>query len=186
MSLRTGLVAVLALGALAGLSHAGSPMHPDVPLLDAAGDRVLETGRPVSPVRTCGQCHDAEFIEAHDFHASVGFDERRPAGTVPGGRPWDTSAGPFGRWDPATNRRLALEDDARFDLGVADWIRTIGLRHVGGGPARLGEDGKPLGSGPGPRRETQALSEATGEPTPWDWSRSGAVELWLKWWYWSW
>ena len=73
MSLRTGLVAVLALGALAGLSHAGSPMHPDVPLLDAAGDRVLETGRPVSPVRTCGQCHDAEFIEAHDFHASVGW-----------------------------------------------------------------------------------------------------------------
>ncbi len=177
MSLRAGLVAAVFLGTFAGLADAGSPMHPDVPLLDAAGDRVLETGRPVSPGRTCGQCHDTEFIEGHDFHASAGFDERRAPGTVPGGRPWDTSAGPFGRWDPSTNRRLALEDDARFDLGVADWIRTVGLRHVGGGPARLGEDGQPLGAGTGPRRETHALDEATGEPAPWDWSRSGTVEL---------
>ena len=45
-----------AFGGLASPSRAGSPMHPDVPLLDEAGDRVLSTGRPVSPSRTCGQC----------------------------------------------------------------------------------------------------------------------------------
>ncbi len=166
-----------AFGGLASPSRAGSPMHPDVPLLDEAGDRVLSTGRPVSPSRTCGQCHDVEFIEGHDFHASLGFSERGAPGTVPGGRPWDTSPGPFGRWDPATNRRLALDDDERFDLGVADWIRTVGLRHVGGGPARVGADGRSLGSPGGPRRETHVLDAVTGAPVPWDWTRSGTVEL---------
>jgi len=175
--LPAGPVVALALGALVGLAHAGSPMHPDVPLLDTEGNRVLETGKPVSPVRTCGQCHDAEFIEGHDFHATLGFDERKAPGTVPGGRPWDTSAGPFGRWDPATNRRLALGDETSFDLGVADWIRTVGLRHVGGGPARLGESGKPLGSESGSLPETHALDAATGRPVRWDWAASGTVEL---------
>lgn len=158
------------------VARAGSPMHPDVRLLDDAGDGVLESGRPVSPARTCGQCHDVEFIERHDFHATLGADERRAPGTVAGGRPWDTSAGPFGRWDPATNRRLALEDDARFDLGVADWLRTVGQRHVGGGPARLGADGRPL-DGEGPRVETHALDPVTGRPAPWDWAASGTAEL---------
>lgn len=180
MRRRAFLVALAAVAAVAGASgvaRAGSPMHPDVRLLDAEGDGVLESRRPVSTGRTCGACHDTEFIERHDFHATLGFGEETAPGRVPGGRPWDTSTGPFGRWDPAVNRRLALDDDARFDLGVADWIRTLGTRHVGGGPARLGVDGRPLGADGGGRRETHAADPATGEPVLWDWKRSGTAEL---------
>ncbi len=168
---------VLALAASAGLARAGSPMHPDVRLLDADGEGVLETGRPISTVRTCGQCHDTDFIERHDFHATLGADEEKAPGTVAGGRAWDTSAGPFGRWDPAVNRRLTLDGDTRFDLGVADWIRTIGKRHVGGGPARTGVGGGPLGADAGPVRESHVQDPATGAPVAWDWKRSGTAEL---------
>ncbi len=138
-----------------GGGRPGAGREPDAPRRPPArrgrGTGVLSSGRPVSPARTCGQCHDTAFIERHNFHATLGADEARAPGTAPGARAWDTSPGPFGRWDPATNRRLTLDDDARFDLGVADWLRTVGLRHVGGGPARLGEDGRPL-DGVGPAR----------------------------------
>jgi hypothetical protein len=93
---------VLALGALAGPRMRAAPSRR--PLLDAAGDRVL---RPAGPCPRCGpaQCHDAEFIEAHDFTRPSASTSAGPRARCPAA-PVDTSAGPFGRWDPATNRRL--------------------------------------------------------------------------------
>ena len=41
---------------------AASPMHPVFPLLDAAGENVLDSGRAVSTMTTCGGCHDTAFI----------------------------------------------------------------------------------------------------------------------------
>jgi len=48
-----------------------SSLHPRFPLLDAGGDSVLESGAPVSPQRTCGLCHDADYIATHSYHADA-------------------------------------------------------------------------------------------------------------------
>ena len=62
----------------------GSPIHPIFPLLDTAGENVLESGSPVSTMTTCGACHDAEFIAEHSFHADAGLSQF----TTVGGRAW--------------------------------------------------------------------------------------------------
>lgn len=50
-----------------------SPLHPNFPLLDAAGNNVLESGLPVSAEATCGDCHNTEFISAHTDHSDRVF-----------------------------------------------------------------------------------------------------------------
>ena len=158
----------------------GSPLHPPVLLQDAQGESVVATGRPVSPEVTCGECHDTSYIESHSYHAAAGFDELRAPGEVPGGAPWEISGGLFGRWDPVRYRRLTLAGESTFDLGVADWIRVYGDRHVGGGPAYWGRDGEPLAlSRPGtePAPETHVQGVGDEGPRVWDWAASGAVEM---------
>ncbi|MDD4786202.1 MAG: hypothetical protein PHO07_03440, partial [Pirellulales bacterium] len=83
------LVSLLIAGMMAaGLAAAeDASLHPPIRLLDAAGTNVLESGRPVSPMRTCAGCHDTAYIESHSFHAALGHDERTAAGFVEGGRP---------------------------------------------------------------------------------------------------
>ena len=49
-------------------------MHPAISLLDGSGNRVLESGRPVSTMKTCGACHDTGFITEHDLHATATSD----------------------------------------------------------------------------------------------------------------
>jgi len=130
---------------------------------------------------TCGGCHDTEFIAKSNYHAQVGLDERFPPGQTGSGRPWDTSPGLFGRWNPLTYRVLSPEGDETLDMGTADWVMAMGPRHVGGGPAEksryadeaLGqvEAGLPLDP------ETHAEDPGTGRAEPWDWQRSGTVEL---------
>jgi len=124
------VVGLLLLLFAASTALAGSPMHPEVTLLDREGEKVLKSGKPVSLKETCGSCHDTEYIAKHSYHSQVGADEAYPAGKVPGGRPWDTSAGMFGRWDPLAYRRLAPGD-----LDLDGWTRTFAPRHVGGGPS---------------------------------------------------
>ena len=71
-----------------------------------------------------------------------------PAFTAPGttasGRPWDTSNGLFGKWDPLTYRYLTPEGDERLDLSTAEWLMLLGARVAGGGPATTSRDGAPL------------------------------------------
>src|SRR5512147_21794 len=70
-----------------------SPLHPTFLLLDKDGKNVLESGAPLSPEQTCGQCHDTAYITSHGFHFDLGASEQTPAGQAPGGQPWDTSPG---------------------------------------------------------------------------------------------
>lgn len=173
------LAALLAIPASAQES---SGLHPPIPLLDAAGGNVLDSGRPVSTMRTCNGCHDTAYIEGHSFHAAVGNDERSAVGFVDGGRPWDFSPGLFGRWDPLDYRYLTPPGDERLDLGVADWVRLLGARHVGGGPARSGHAGLPLdrpsiSSDSGMDPDAMVLDPETGQPRAWDWQASGTVEM---------
>lgn len=158
---------------------AGPPLHPDFALLDEQGVTVLESGGPASTLVTCGQCHDTAFIQEHSFHADLGRGQIVPAGEVDGGRPWDTSPGAFGRWNPLTYRYLSPQGDERTDLTTAEWLMVLGSRHVGGGPAVLARDGTPLDElrADSGNVETALIDPATGQAAPWDWRQSGTVEM---------
>ncbi len=174
------LLALLLVPLVAGFAFASSPLHPPVQLLDADGESVLETGRPVSTMTTCGGCHDTEYIATHSYHAAVGFDEMFDPGKETSGRPWNFSPGMFGRWDAMRYRRVTVPGEAAFDLGVADWVRLYADRHVGGGPATTARDGASLldrVAGAEPDPETHVHDDATGEPVAWDWRASGTVEM---------
>jgi Ni/Fe-hydrogenase b-type cytochrome subunit len=157
-----------------------SLMHPQFQFLDADGEHVLRSGEPVSTMKTCGNCHDTDFIASHSFHTDVGFKDIGPPGQTASGRPWDTSPGLFGRWNPLIYRYLSPAGDERLDLGTAAWIQLMGARHAGGGPAFAARDGRPL-----EERETETVVDPethvadpeTGEVTPWDWKESGGVEM---------
>jgi formate-dependent nitrite reductase cytochrome c552 subunit len=105
-------------------------MHPKFKMLDKLGKPVVQSGAPISTMRTCGACHDAQYIEAHNYHASAGWDERVEVGKALDGRPWDLGPGLFGRWDSLSY------GPSGPDLEVRDWLMKMGDRHVGGGPAR--------------------------------------------------
>ena len=145
-----------------------SPLHPTFSLLDENGENVLDTGNPVSTMNTCGACHNAEFIVTHSYHADVGLQDSSNPGQTASERPWDTSPGLFGRWNPITYRVLSPEGDALLDMGTAGWLQTLGTRHVGGGPATTSREGIPLmelAANPGDP-ETSILDPQTGRANP--------------------
>lgn len=189
--LLTGLILILALMALvwtvgrvtarpSAIPQAQvSPLHPAYPLLDADSIPVIESGEPVSTMQTCGSCHDTTFIAEHSYHADVGMDTIGEPGSTPSQRPWDTSNGFFGRWNPIIYRYLSPEGDEHIDLTTAAWIMTLGARHVGGGPAVYSREGAlltDLEQRPG-NHQTNIIDPSTGDLTPWDWQESGVVEM---------
>jgi thiosulfate reductase cytochrome b subunit len=149
------------------------------PLLDADGANVIESAQPVSTMVTCGACHDTAFIATHSFHADAGLGQLGAPGSVPGGRPWDTSPGLFGEWSPLFYRYLSPQGDARVDLTTPEWLGVYGLRHVGGGPGVTSRDGAPLVDLAPSAADVEAslIDPATGLAQPWDWSESGTAEM---------
>lgn len=156
-----------------------SPIHPTFSLLDQSGVNVLASGNPVSTMKTCGQCHDTEFIAGHSYHADLGLSDFTQPGQTGSGRPWDVSPGAYGKWNPLLYRYLSLPGDEKLDLGTADWIRLFGERHTGGGPAVFSREGRPLEElAPRPDDpETLAHDPLTGQPILWNWQESGTVEM---------
>lgn len=154
---------------------AASPLHPTFPLLDADATPVQESGQPISTMQTCGQCHDTAFIASHSFHADVGLSNY----SQPTDDNWDSSNGLYGRWDPITYRYLSPEGDPITDLTTPEWLMTLGLRHVGGGPATTSREGEPLTTLPADAAnlQTSLIDPATGAATSWDWAESGVVEM---------
>ena len=156
-----------------------SPLHPTFSLLDSEGKSALESGNPASTLKTCGNCHDTEFIASHSFHSDVGLSQYTSPGQADLAHSWDTSPGLFGEWNPLTYRYLSPKGDQRLDLSTAAWIMTLGSRHVGSGPAQFSRDGQPLvnlASDPNDP-ETSLLDSQTGEVIPWNWQESGVVEM---------
>jgi thiosulfate reductase cytochrome b subunit len=151
----TGLLFTNTVSAQTGTTPGNTlaPLHPIFPLLDSEGKNVLETGNPVSTMQTCGACHNAEFIASHSFHTTLGLED---FGNPTSGRPWDTSPGLFGKWNPLTYRYLSPEGDTRPDLTLPEWLMTFGARVVGGGPAE----------------ETDLFVDDS-----WNWEKSGTVEM---------
>ena len=156
-----------------------SPLHPTFLLLDENGLNVLQSGGAVSTMQTCGQCHNADFIAGHSFHADAGLEAFATAGSLDGLQPWDSSPGYFGKWDPLTYRYLSASEDELIDLSTPAWIMLYGSRHVGGGPAQYSRDGKlltELSTKPGDP-ETNLIDPQTGELVAWDWQESGVMEM---------
>src|ERR1043165_596606 len=57
-----------------------SSLHPTFALLDSDGENVLTSGNSVSTMKTCGQCHDTDFIQTHAFHSDLGLSAYTQAG----------------------------------------------------------------------------------------------------------
>jgi thiosulfate reductase cytochrome b subunit len=188
LSIAAGVVLLAAAGAFAvpaawasggNAQVEATELHPTFQLLDASGENVLETGNPISTMETCGACHDAAFIAEHNGHAQAGLESLTNPGSTGTGRDWEFSDGYFGSWDPLVYRVLSLAGDPLLDLGTADWVRTYGVRHVGGGPAAVSSDGEPL-SEVAVRAgdpQTHVLDPETQQAVAWDWVESGTVEL---------
>lgn len=125
----------LALVIWLGAAASTPDMHPLIPLLDPDGAPVDVSGGPISTLKSCGSCHDAPWIAEHSAHADLGASRPYLEGSAP--RPWDTHAGPYGRWDPSVYDVLTGTGTAA--LGA--WAQRLGGRHVGGGPfSPLGEE----------------------------------------------
>lgn len=156
-----------------------SPIHPAFALMDGEGENVLISGKAVSTMKSCGQCHDTDFIASHSFHADLGLKDLVEAGGTGSGIPWDASNGLFGKFDPLTYRYLSLEGDERLDLSTAEWLMVFGSRVVGGGPAVVARNGQPLVSlNPDPGNpETSILNPETGQVEAWNWAVSGVLEM---------
>lgn len=148
-------------------------LHPDFVLLDAGGANVLNSGRAVSTMKSCGQCHDTAFIASHAFHVDLGLRDFAPSKTS-----WNASPGLFGQWDPLRYRYLSQAGDERLDLSTAEWLMLNGARVVGGGPATTARSGQPLAAlKPSADDPETALLKADGSRSVWNWAESGTMEV---------
>ncbi|MBU2515154.1 cytochrome b/b6 domain-containing protein [bacterium] len=154
-------------------------MHPQIPLVDLNGTHVLTSGNPVSTMKTCGACHDTDYIEKHNYHALLGLNEFGHPDTEYQGYSWELTSGMFGAWNPLRYEVLSDMNDERIDLGTVDWIRRFGAFHAGGGPASYGRDGTPFSDytqNDKNRVETSVYESNSGNRIAWDWKKSGTIE----------
>ncbi len=175
------VVVLLAVALVETPVDAEGSMHPAIPLLDESGISVLSSGKPISTMRTCGGCHESQYIAEHSYHVSgTRLEDPREGGPERG-----ANGGWFGQWNPLLYRRLTRPEDRRLDLGTAEWLQTWGWRHVGGGPAVTGQGRHqldqlfafPESPVEGIQPDLHVLDAATGEARAWDWASSGIVEM---------
>jgi len=169
--------------------HAGTikqNLHPRVLLLDKNGTPVIRSGQPVSSEKTCGACHDYQYITAHSYHAQQGknefFNDQNRPEHFPG---YVLSPGMFGKWCSMPNRLLAshgvveVED---FDLGTPEWLQKCGTCHVGGGPSQFDRQNRKLDS-VDPNTvdamdpDYHYYDSRSGALKTWDWRKSGVMEM---------
>lgn len=116
-----------------GTSTKTSELHPVIQLLDRLGNPVLQDNTAISPLVTCGKCHDTAAIASSSYHATAGIKEIGEVGAFPGARPWELGPGLYGRWDPLVNVWPLIADSSRLDS--EQWTRQLGYLHTGGGPS---------------------------------------------------
>lgn len=121
---------------------AQSPLHPPVKLLDANGESVFASGEPVSAVKSCGDCHDTDFILGHTQHSARAFgnaevncfmchivnpdDEARRAALSSGNSEWTVAATIPGVIDE--NFEYVITED--IEIGIQDpTVDNCGLCH---------------------------------------------------------
>ncbi len=122
-------VSVMAFNAVFANAVFANDFHPDFPLLDQQGDKVIDSGAPLSTIKTCGACHDTNFIQAHSDHADAGVAQIGSADTL---HTWDAGPGYYGAWNPLDYDLALKAGDKPADVNA--WLQRYGSRHVGGGP----------------------------------------------------
>ena len=109
-------------------------IHPPIVLMDSLGRNVLVSDGPVSPLTTCGECHDVEYISTHSQHGGPGLAAAAPPPWAVSSRPW-TPPTPEGAEmncflchtpRPANEARVAM---LGADLG--SWAATATLENSG-------------------------------------------------------
>lgn len=154
------------------ISQAASMFHPDFALLDEQGLNVLESGAPVSGIKTCGTCHDTQFIASHSFHSDLGLSDYTESSGL------NSSNGTFGKWDPINYGFLSQSTDQLLDLGTAAWLQRNAASLVGGGPGTQSRyDGKSLTEIELSKVDKFVIDPQTGEEIAWDWEASGLLEM---------
>jgi thiosulfate reductase cytochrome b subunit len=178
VGLLAGAAALVPVHAAAPVAPSASPvptktLHPNFALLDAGGVNVLESGKAVSTLNSCGRCHDTRFIASHGFHVDLGL-----AAFASSKHSWNASPGLFGHWDPLQYRFLTQSGDERLDLSTAGWLMANGERVVGGGPATTSRAGGPLTALKASADDPEtSLLDAAGKRVAWNWSASGTMEV---------
>ena len=118
----------LAVFLLLSTSATANDFHPDFPLLDNEGKPVIQSGKALSTINSCGACHDTAYITASSDHADAGFSQ---LGTAENRHDWSAGPGFYGSWD-SLRFDSSLGADGKIDSDA--WLRLFGSRHVGGGP----------------------------------------------------
>ncbi|MFW5443644.1 MAG: cytochrome C [Methylococcaceae bacterium] len=173
--------------------------HPAIPLLDEAGNHVLDSGKPYSSKVSCGSsgCHDYDSI-SHAYHFEMGRDEASDDYGKKRGIPQLASPGYFGGYTcmggsrPSMLAKKSNETNADFlDEGAAGLIQNCAGCHPGGGFMELDREGTRYdqkdiatipnldgdyynrGTDPDHQQEGALDLSIIGR---WDWKKSGVVE----------
>ncbi len=127
--MKTAILAGMLL-AVYSLASAANGLHPEVPILDASGKPVIDSGLPMSTMVSCGgDCHQTAFIMQSSDHADAGASR---LGQGEQKHSWQSGPGYFGGWNPLAYDTDGLTESADVDL--EKWLKRFGARHVGGGP----------------------------------------------------
>ncbi|MFC1744118.1 hypothetical protein ACFL35_08990, partial [Candidatus Riflebacteria bacterium] len=134
----------------------------------------MNTGKEVSTMKTCGLCHDTDYIERHSFHGNLAIENTRKKAN--GLR----QMGFLKDWDPilyATFNPLA-SDTSEAGLTLPDLIQRHGRFFNGGKLTRLTPDGFSLNSEKGlrPHWQNKTYDAKSDGYITWDWKKSGVME----------
>ena len=192
VSRRLRMLLVLTILVFAGLGFAQQPPaapppklpHPAIVFKDAAGQNVLQSGKPISTRKTCGDCHDYDFI-TNSFHFQQGKTELdRKLLASHGIAPFNLSPGMFGKFSIIPNRQLThpgITDASDADMSQPEWLTKCGGCHTGGGISEFDLRGRkfltPEATPAGPLDPSYSIRDReTGQVVSWDWQKSGIAE----------
>lgn len=172
-------------------------LHPAIPILDEAGNHVLNSKKPYSPKTTCGTagCHDYEKI-THAYHFEMGRDEASDTFGAKRGFPQLVSPGYFGGYacmggsnpEVLAKKENASENDFA-DKGTPGLVQRCAGCHQGGGWMEKDRNGNRFDEvdpatithldGDYFNRGTDTNNKSTHDSSvisQWDWKKSGVVE----------
>jgi len=172
-------------------------LHPAIPLLDEAGNHVLNSGNAYSSKMSCGSsgCHDYESITSA-FHFQMGRDEASDDYGKKRGVPQLVSSGYYGGYNCMGGSRPDIlskknnnSENEFMDYGSAGIVQRCATCHMGGGWMEKDRDGirydeKDVSTikhldGDYYTRNTSGghhRSDDASSISRWDWKESGVVE----------
>ena len=159
-------------------------MHPVIKLLDEDGNPVIKTGKPVSTRKTCGQCHDYDFITSA-YHFQQGANEWDVKWGIKNKEVGSISPGMFGRQYDYPYYHMTPPDWKKygflFEYGRPNWALQCGICHLGGGPTEFSFSGKRLDTIPEERVKEMDpdfyyWDRKSNVFRKWSWKRSGVRE----------